>query len=96
MEVTPSILSISFRTFQPDTDHGGWDAEDRSLRCQEWNHDPHKYETTYTTEYVYLMWLGMQTTHVKLDLHTCGLFARVEWIELLQCAGWEPQVIPDP
>ena len=83
-------------TFKPDTDHGGRDTEGRSLRYLEWTYDLDKFDTTYTTEYVYLLREGMQPTHVEYDQHICGLFARAEWIGLLQSAGWEPQIIHDP
>jgi SAM-dependent methyltransferase len=82
-------------TFQPDTNHGGRDAEDRSLRYLEWTYDPDPQDTTYTTEYVYLLREGRQPTRVEHDQHICGLFARAEWIAILRFTGWEPQIIRD-
>ena len=83
-------------TFQPGTEHGGQDAEDRSLRYLEWTYDPDERDTTYTTEYVYLLREGRQPTRVEYDTHTCGLFPRAEWIGLLRTVGWDPQMIEDP
>jgi SAM-dependent methyltransferase len=83
-------------TFQPDTDHGGQDAGDRSLRYLEWTYDPDHDDTTYITDYVYLLREGRQPTRVEYDQHTFGLFARAEWLETLQTLGWEPQILNDP
>jgi SAM-dependent methyltransferase len=83
-------------TFQPGTDHGGHDSEDRSLRYLEWTYDPDPQDTTYTTDYVYLLREGTQPTRVEYDQHICGLFAREEWLGTLRDIGWEPQILLDP
>ena len=83
-------------TFQPNTDHGGSDIDRRSLRYLEWTYDPDERDTTYTTEYVYLLREDTLPTHVEHDVHTCGLFARSEWIQLLRVVGLSPQIIHDP
>jgi len=82
--------------FQPGTDHGGSDADRRSLRYLEWTYDPDERDTTYITEYVYLLRDGTQPTRLEHDVHTCGLFARAEWIHLLRAVGADPQIIHDP
>lgn len=82
-------------TFEPETDHGGHDSEDRSLRYLEWTYDPDPNDTTYITDYVYLLREGPQPTLVEYDQHICGLFARDAWIETLRSFGWEPQIIQD-
>ena len=83
-------------TFEPDTDHGGSDSDARSLRYLEWTYDPDLHDTTYTTDYVYLLREGIQPTRVEHDQHICGLFARAEWLETLRAAGWEPEILHDP
>jgi SAM-dependent methyltransferase len=82
-------------TFQPGTDQGGSDVDRRSLRYLEWTYDPDERDTTYTTEYVYLLRDDTLPTRVEHDLHICGLFARAEWIQLLGAAGAHPQIIHD-
>jgi hypothetical protein len=42
-------------TFEPSTDYGGCDGEDRALRYLEWTYDPDDADTTYTVEYAYLL-----------------------------------------
>jgi ubiquinone/menaquinone biosynthesis C-methylase UbiE len=83
-------------TFQPSTDHGGTDGDGRSLRYLEWTYDPDASDSTYITEFAYLLREGDKTAQVEHDIHTCGLFARADWIRLLQEAGFQPEVIRDP
>lgn len=83
-------------TFQPSTDHGGTDGDRRSLRYLEWTYDPDARDSTYTTEFAYLLREGDQGTQIEHDIHTCGLFACADWIRLLQEAGFQPEIIRDP
>jgi SAM-dependent methyltransferase len=83
-------------TFQPSTDHGGTDGDERSLRFLEWTYDPNVLDTTYITEFAYLLREGNQATEVEHDQHICGLFARADWMRLLQEVGFEPEIIRDP
>lgn len=83
-------------TFEANTDHGGSDSENRSLRYLEWTYDPDPQDTTYTTDYVYLLREGLQPTRVEHDQHICGLFARADWLETLRTIGWTPQILRDP
>lgn len=91
-------------TFEPSTDHGGKDGDDRSLRYLEWTYDPDDTDTEYTTEYVYLLREDIApnasnasnaSTRVEYDQHTCGLFPRAEWLRLLQDVGFEPEILRD-
>ena len=88
-------------TFEPSTEHGGKDGDDRSLRYLEWTYDPDDTDTEYTTEYVYLLRednaanASNAATRVEHDQHTCGLFPRAEWLRLLQEVGFEPEIIRD-
>lgn len=85
-------------TFQPTTEHGGHDAGDdgdnRALRYLLWRFDPDPTDTTYTTEFVFLLREG-ENVRVEQDRHTCGLFARDEWLRLLRAVGFVPRALMD-
>jgi SAM-dependent methyltransferase len=83
-------------TFQPSTDYGGRDADARGLRYLEWTYDPDENDTTYTTEYVYVLRDGTQPTRVEHEQHTCGLFSRGAWLGLLCNMGFQPEIVQDP
>jgi SAM-dependent methyltransferase len=83
-------------TFEPSSDHGGSDVEDRALRYLEWTYDPDEADTLYTTEYVYMIRANSQPTRVEHDLHIHGLFPRAVWLQLLREVGFQPDVIRDP
>lgn len=83
-------------TFTPSTDQGGTDGETRCLRYLEWTHDPDESDSTYITEYAYLLREGNQSAQVEYDIHTCGLFPRADWLRLLNDVGFQANVIPDP
>lgn len=82
-------------TFQPSTDHGGNDAGIRGLRYLEWTYDPDDADTIYTVEYAYIFHEPNQPTQVEHDQHINGLFARAEWIRLLQEVGFDSEIIRD-
>lgn len=85
-------------TFEPETDHGGNDGgegDGRALRYLEWTYDPDESDSTYTTEYVYLLRENDQPAQVEHDRHIYGLFPRGEWVRLLREAGFQPEVIRD-
>lgn len=85
-------------TFQPSADHGGSDAGDgdeRALRYLEWTYDPDETDTTYTTEYAYLLRENNQPARIEHDRHINGLFPRGEWIRLLREVGFEPEITRD-
>lgn len=82
-------------TFQPSTDHGGHDGDDRALRYLEWTYDPDSRDTTYTTEYAYLLREDNQDIRIEHDRHVCGLFQRSEWLRLLREVGFEPEISRD-
>jgi SAM-dependent methyltransferase len=82
-------------TFEPSTDHAGGDGEHRSLRYTDWSYDPDPTDTTYITEYVYLLHEGDGPTRVEYDRHELGLFPRAEWLRLLQQVGFQTEIVPD-
>jgi SAM-dependent methyltransferase len=83
-------------TFAPSTDHGGTDGDRRSLRYLEWTYDPDESDSTYVTEYVYLLRLGNQPVQIEHDQHIFGLFTRADWLRLLKEVGFQAEVIRDP
>ncbi|MGH9942992.1 MAG: class I SAM-dependent methyltransferase, partial [Pyrinomonadaceae bacterium] len=82
-------------TFKPSTDHDGGDGDHRALRYLEWSYDPDDRDTTYTTDYVYLLREGNQPVRVEHDQHLCGLFPRAEWLRLLRETGFQAEIIRD-
>jgi SAM-dependent methyltransferase len=82
-------------TFEPSTDHGGSDGEERSLRYLEWTYDPDDTDMTYTVEYAYLLRENNQPAQIEHDQHTCGLFPRGDWLRLLGEVGFETEITHD-
>ncbi len=75
-------------TFQPGTGHGGHDGEGRGMRYLQWTRDPDPDDTTYVTDFAYLLLLGTSTS-VLYDRHLCGLFSRDEWFRILNEVGFD-------
>jgi len=83
-------------TFQPDTEHGGEDAEDgRGLRYLMWSWDPDPADTTFEVAYAFLLRDADGQTSVEHDRHREGLFARAEWLAWLDAAGFDTRIQPD-
>ncbi len=82
-------------TFEPSTDHGGSDGEERALRYLEWAYDPNDTDTTYTVEYAYLLRENNQSAQIVHDRHICGLFPRSDWLRLLREVGFAPEITRD-
>jgi SAM-dependent methyltransferase len=77
------------------TDHGGCDGADgRGLRYLEWTWDPDPADDTYTVDYAYVMRDGDGSIQVEHDRHVEGLFRRLEWLEVMEQAGFEPRALP--
>ena len=79
--------------FQPSTDHGGYDNQTHGLRYLSWTWDPDPADTTYVTDYAYLMRTPDGAIRVEHDRHVEGLFARAVWLGLLADAGFEPRAV---
>ena len=80
-------------TFQPSTEHGGGDDQGRGLRYLSWSWDPDPADTSYLTDYAYLLRLPDGTMRVEHDRHVEGLFARADWLRLLTEAGFAPRAV---
>jgi len=83
-------------TFEPHTDHGGHDGDERSLRYLEWVVDPDPADTTYATDFAYLLRDGGEPLRVVHDRHVMGVFARGDWMRLLHEAGFVTDRLVDP
>jgi hypothetical protein len=80
--------------FRPSTDHGGHDGDGRALRYLEWTWDPEPADTTYLTDYAFLLRERDGSVRVAHDRHVGGLFARGDWLRWLAEAGFEATVVP--
>jgi SAM-dependent methyltransferase len=82
-------------TYHEDSQlHAGGDGR-CALRCLEWTWDPNPSDTTFVTEYAFLLRDGddMQAVH---DRHTEGLFPRATWFQVLGSVGYRVETIPRP
>ena len=80
-------------TFRPSTEHGGHDAGNRSMRYPAWDRDPDPADTTYVTDFAYLLREGNEV-RCEYDRHICGLFGREDWLRLIAGAGFSARCIP--
>lgn len=81
--------------FVPSTDHGGHDGPDRSMRYLEWTYDPDENDTTFVTEYAYLLREEKGKVRTVYEQHIEGLFERSDWLRLLEETGFEPRIMTD-
>jgi SAM-dependent methyltransferase len=83
-------------SFAAETSHGGHDGADgRSLRYLMWSVDPDSTDTTYRTDFAFLLRDQRGNTRVVHDSHIEGIFPRSEWMRLLREAGFEPRTLID-
>jgi SAM-dependent methyltransferase len=80
-------------SFEPGADHGGSDdrADGRGVRYLEWSYDPDPSDTTYLTEYAFVLREpdgGVRSVH---EQHRLGLFSRATWLALLADVGFEAE-----
>jgi hypothetical protein len=75
-------------TFRPRTAHGGHDGADgRALRYLEWTWDPDPRDTTFVTDFAYLLLERGEASAVH-DRHVEGLFPRATWLAALAAEGF--------
>ena len=80
--------------FEPGTDHGGHDDDERGMRWVEWRWDPDPDDTTYLVDYGYLLRERDGSVHVEHDRHVEGVFRRADWLRWLAEAGFDAKVVP--
>jgi SAM-dependent methyltransferase len=78
-------------TFRPATECGGHDGEQRGLRYLAWTWDPDPSDSTYTADYAFLMRGEDGSVRVEYDRHVEGLFARDEWLRVLEEVGFDAE-----
>lgn len=83
-------------TFIADTKHGGYDSGARGVRYLDWTYDPDPGDSTYTVDLVIAMREANGEVRVVHDRHIEGLFARADWMRLLEEVGFDVQAIADP
>jgi SAM-dependent methyltransferase len=85
-------------TFRPSTDHGGHDSPDgtgRAMRYLEWSWDPDPSDSTFVTEFAFLLREADGSVRVEQDRHLEGLFDRATWLRLLAEAGLAAELVHD-
>jgi SAM-dependent methyltransferase len=80
--------------FEPSTEHGGEDGDDRALRYMMWTWDPDPSDGTYTVDFAYLLREADGSVRAEHDRHVEGLFPRAEWLGLMAEVGFEPRALP--
>ncbi len=80
-------------TFRANTQYGGEDGADRSMRYVEWTTDPDPLDTTYQVDFVYLFREGTGPIKVEQDVHVLGVFPRRDWHRLLDEVGFDPEIV---
>lgn len=80
--------------FEPSTDHGGHDGQERSMRYLEWVWDPDPSDTTYVADYMYCLRDKDGSVHVEHDRHVEGLFSRADWLRIFAEVGFAARAVP--
>ena len=93
--VVPDHVRESFTP--PYTENGGHDGLDgRAMRYLMWTTDPDPTDSTYVTDFAYLLRETDGTVRVEYDRHVHGIFPTSVWIEALTNAGFDTTARPDP
>ena len=86
----PDYISENFRS---GTEQGGHDARERSLRYLAWDWDPEPADTTYITDFAYLIREG-DKVRCEYDRMIMGLFSRKVWFRLITDVGFQAHSVP--
>jgi trans-aconitate methyltransferase len=81
-------------TFRTGTDCGGSDSGRLGLRYLEWVHEPEPGGSAYYADYVCALRREDGSVDIVHERHHEGLFARAEWMEILERTGFEAGVVP--
>ncbi len=82
--------------FYPGTNHGGVDDPDgKGMRYLEWIHAPGDGETSYRTDFAYLIREADGTAHSYSETHTLGIFPTAQWLTTIRSGGFKPAIFPD-
>jgi SAM-dependent methyltransferase len=87
------VPDCTTENFAARTGSGGHDGAERCMRYLEWITDPDPDDTTYDTDYAYLLRERDGSVRVEHERHTCGLFPQATWLRLLHEAGFEASAL---
>jgi trans-aconitate methyltransferase len=82
-------------TFEEHTDLLSEEDGSQALRCIAWAWDPDPADSTFVTEYGFLLRNGAGVTAVH-DRHVEGLFERAAWLRVLSRAGFQTELTDRP
>jgi hypothetical protein len=82
--------------FEEATRHGGHDGAERALRYVEWTWDPDPDDSTYVSDFAYLLREKDGNVRAVHDRHVCGVFDRSAWLRLLADVGLEAETRETP
>ena len=83
-------------SFEETTDHGGSDGDDgRGVRYLEWTWDPDPEDTSFLTEYAFLLRDADGALDVVHETHRFGLFGREDWLRLLGEVGFNARAVAE-
>ena len=80
-------------TFRSSARHGGHDAVGRGMRYLEWEWDPDPGDTTYITDFAYLLRDEKGEVRCEYDRHVLGLFKCEDWLRMITDVGFRAQII---
>ncbi len=89
--IVPDVFK---ETFIPKTEHGGHDGEKRSMRYLEWVYDPDPFDSTYITDFAYLLHEENSEVRIEYDRHINGLFSKDKWLNIMYETGFKSKIIP--
>jgi SAM-dependent methyltransferase len=78
-------------TFRPATSTGGHDRGKKGLRYLEWTWDPDPGDSTFVSDFAYLLREEDGSVRSISERHVVGLFPRKTWLGLLSEAGFSAQ-----
>jgi SAM-dependent methyltransferase len=89
----PDALTESF---EPGSDCGGSDGEDRrGVRFLEWSYDPDPSDTVACTHYAFIVREADGTMQTFSETHLSGLFPRATWQRLLEDQGFAVEILTE-
>ncbi len=83
-------------TFTSNTECGGRDDEEKSLRYLEWSWDPDPKDTTCISDFVYVLKDAHGSIDIEYDRHINGLFSTQTWLNTISSVGFKKaEAMPD-
>lgn len=90
------VPDCTTETFETTTDHGGHDGADgRGVRYLEWTRDPDPEDTSFVTEYAFLLRDPGGSVRVVHETHRVGRFGHDTWLGLIADAGFEASAVTE-